>query len=116
MGNQVTFQDIIAASIRNRDEHRKEYNDSEWSDYQRLGPPIYMKGDIVEFIVGGIGVIEDVSWHPETGNPPACSAQPIGKHNFHYRAKCAWHYEGDIKRIVRLSAIRSLSGPLFRML
>ena len=105
---KTAMEKLIAASIRLRDAHRKEYNDTEWLNWQRFGPPIYMKGDIVQFKVGGIGIIEEVSWRPETGNPPSYSAGPIDGRSFHFRNVCAWHYEGDIESIVKLSAIRSL--------
>lgn len=86
-------------------EHRKEFSDLAWAAHQKKGPPNFYVGDIVEFHVGGFGVINEVSqphdgWPSsyKTGDVPTLPGQP----------KRAWHYEGDFKRLVGESPIRRL--------
>jgi hypothetical protein len=81
------------------DEHRRGINDMEWASMQSMEDPIYSYGDIVEFKVGGFGRINTISsggsW------PPSYSVMKVPDKPFHSDSKCAWHYEGDILRLVK---------------
>ena len=79
------------------DAHRRQYPGSEWAAHQQMGKPIYKKGDIVEFMVGGYGKITTVS-KAHDGWPCSYSAKKVKGLAFHANNICAWHYEGDIKR------------------
>jgi len=90
------------------DAHRRGISDVEWANCQPDTPPKYIEGDVVEFMVGGYGIIDEVSF-PENGNPSQYSIRPIAEKKFHPKGIYAWHYEGDIKRLVEGSAIRRLT-------
>ncbi len=87
-----------------KDEHRKEFNDMQWADQQPTGAPNFNIGDIVEFKVGGYGIITKIS-EPHGGWPSSYATE---------KAKTlppppyyAWHYEGDftLKQAVTIPEI-----------
>lgn len=82
---------------RSRPEHRKEMNDMEWAASQAQGPPLYKKGDFVEFMEGGFAMITEVS-KARGGWPVSYSTRAVRGMKEHPKTKCAWFYEGDIKR------------------
>ena len=77
-----------------RDHHRKEFTDIEWAEQQITGEPNCRIGDIIQFKVGGFGVIDDVNIS-NSGWPPSYSTSRIEGKNFHARGISSWHYEGD---------------------
>lgn len=81
------------------DEHRRGINDVAWARMQPDGPPNYRIGDVVEFMVGGFGVIDKVN-EPLNGWPSSYSTDSYESLPPHATHKCAWHYEGDFKRLV----------------
>jgi len=87
------------------DEHRRGISDVAWENKQPDTPPKYMEGDIIEFIVGGIGIINKVSIS-NIGRPASYSTNPIKDKPFHAKGKGAWHYELDIKRLIVESSLR----------
>jgi hypothetical protein len=89
------------------DKHRLGISDIKWASMQNKGPAKYMRGDIVKFKAGGIGIIHEVT-QPQDGWPASYSARKVPGHPFHAKGKAAWHYEGDIERLVNPSAIRSM--------
>ncbi len=96
-----------------REKHRKKYNDMEWAAQQPKGPPKFKIGDVVEFHVGGFGVIDEVSApdpedDEEDGWPAEYSTAPIKGMPSRKDGKVAWHYEGDFKRRVAKSPLHSL--------
>jgi len=97
---------IIHWDSKNVDAHRRGINDITWATMQPKGPPKYVLGDIVEFKVGGYGIITKVS-KPHNGWPSEYSADEVPGLRFHAKGINAWHYEGDIKRLYRKSAIRA---------
>jgi len=99
---------LIDWNSRFIDEHRRGLSDMEWADAQRQGEPKYMFGDVVEFMVGGFGVIKEVSYNKNSGSPPSYSTENIKGFDSHKTAKIAWHYERDFKRLVSKSNLRSL--------
>ena len=82
----------------NREDHRKQYSDMAWAAHQDKGNPRYNVGDVVEFCVGGFGVIDVVS-NPKGGWPSRYSTKNVDGMNPHKTRKSAWHYEGDFKRL-----------------
>jgi hypothetical protein len=93
--------------VSHRDKHRKKFSDVEWAEKQPKGKPNYHVGDVVEFKVGGFGIIDEVS-KPHAGWPSSYSTAEIEGMRPHKDRMCAWHYEGDFKRLVRGSALRRL--------
>ncbi len=91
-----------------RDKHRREFNDWEWAAAQPKGPAKYMIGDVIEFEAGGVGVVGK-SEEEANGWPVKYSVAKIPNHPFHPRNIMAWHYEGDIKRLLSPSGLRSFS-------
>ena len=83
----------------NIDEHRKGISDLDWAGMQRTGQPKYKLGNKIEFMVGGFGVIVDVSIS-NTGWPVQYSTRQIKNMKYHPKNKLSWHYEGDIRRKV----------------
>lgn len=69
----------------------------------------YYIGDVVEFTVGGVGVIDSV-FKAHNGLPESYSTKEVEGLPYRKDTKCAWHYEGDFKALVGESAIRSLVG------
>jgi len=108
MNNEANaFRDLI---LRSKEKHRLGTYDIEWAKIQRKGKPLYVQGDIVEFEAGGMGIIGDIN--PAQGDwPTSYSCGEIKGCHFHPEGKTAWHYEGDIKRIVINSSIRMLGIP-----
>lgn len=102
--SEFTFDDLIKASISNRDDHRKQFNDGEWQNQQPRGLPKYKIGDVIEFHAGGFGVIREV----RKGHVPAYSTEEIEGKPFHPRSKVAWHYEGDFKNWIAKSPLHTL--------
>lgn len=94
-------------SPESREEHRREYTDLEWAAAQPTGDPKYKIGDVVEFHVGGFGVIREVS-PPRGGWPASYATACIEGMPGHKSRKCAWHYEGDFKEWVAKSPLHSL--------
>ncbi len=77
-----------------RDYHRREFTDLEWAAEQKNDFPNYRIGDIVEFHVGGFGVIDEVNIS-NSGWPPSYSTSRIEGKDYHAGGISAWHYEGD---------------------
>jgi hypothetical protein len=90
-----------------RETHRREYNDIQWAQMQPTGEPKYKIGDVVEFHVGGYGVIHEVS-QPRGGWPSSYATSNVEGYPPHATRKCAWHYEGDFKTWVAKSPLHSL--------
>lgn len=70
----------------------------EWAEQQSQGPPHFRIGDVVEFKVGGFGVIDGVT-KPHDGWPSSYSTQDVEGMPAHSKTKMAWHYEGDFKKL-----------------
>lgn len=96
-------------SPASREKHRNKYNDIEWATRQPKGAPKYRVGDVVEFHVGGFGVIDKVS-EPQSGWPASYATEKIAGMADRKDAKRAWHYEGDFKRWVAKSPLHSLQN------
>jgi hypothetical protein len=96
-------------SPASREKHRNKYNDMEWAGRQPKGAPKYRVGDVVEFHVGGFGVIDKVS-EPQGGWPSSYATDDIAGMAPHKTRKSAWHYEGDFKRWVAKSPLHSLQN------
>lgn len=94
-------------SPESRDDHRKEFNDIEWDNQQPLGDPNYKIGDVVEFHVGGFGVISKVNvgdggWANKYATDKVEGFDPPPYH--------AWHLEGDFKELTAKSPLHYLEG------
>ncbi len=89
-----------------RDEHRKEFNDMQWAYQQPTGAPSFNLGDIVEFKVGGYGMICEIR-HPHGGWPSEYATAKIK--TLPPPPYYAWHYEGDftLKQAVTIPEINS---------
>ena len=96
-------------SQESREKHRSKYNDMQWAGQQPEGQPNYYIGDMVEFHAGGFGVISEVS-NPHDGWPSSYSTRDIDGFPPHSTRKLAWHYEGDFKRLVVGSPLRSMQN------
>lgn len=103
MSKQLSAFARLAAPLP-ENKHRGRMNDLQWAMSQPLGPARFAVGDVVEFKVGGFGIISGVS-AAHDGWPCSYAATRIAGVPFHARGVGAWHYEGDIKRIVARSAI-----------
>lgn len=103
--------DIIAwmKSPESREKHRAEFTDMQWAGQQPEGPPNYHIGDVVEFYAGGFGVISEVS-NPHDGWPSSYATRDIEGFQPHASRKLAWHYEGDFKKLVGGSPLRSMQN------
>lgn len=103
----LTYSEVIGClnSPEYRGKHRAKYTDLQWAEKQPKGPPKYRIGDVVEFHVGGFGVIDEVQ-KPQSGWPSEYSTSDIDGLHPHKDGVCAWHYEGDFKRHVINPAIR----------
>jgi hypothetical protein len=66
----------------------------------------YFIGDIVEFKVGGYGIIDEVQRHG-SGWPAKYSTERVEGKPYHPTTKGAWHYEGDFKRLAGESTLRN---------
>jgi len=86
------------------DAHRRGISDCEWDSMQPKGEPSYLLGDVIEFQVGGFGIITKV--HKGWCNEYA--TEPIKGRPGHPTTKHAWHNEGDFKRLYRHSPLRSI--------
>jgi len=95
------------AFIDARDEHRKQFNDGEWSSRQPRGLPKYKIGDVIEFHAGGFGVIREVSIG-NNGHANSYATNSIEGKPAHGRNKSAWHYEGDFKNWIAKSPLHTL--------
>jgi len=80
------------------DAHRRGISDIDWAKAQPKGPPKYAEGDVVEFHVGGFGVISEVS-EPHNGWPSSYATHDVEGFPPHTNHISAWHYEGDFKRL-----------------
>lgn len=96
-----------AKSPESREDHRNQYSDIEWAQKQPEGPPNYKIGDVVEFYVGGVGVIDEVS-EPHGGWPSSYSTTKVEGYPDREDNKRAWHYEGDFKRTIAKSPLHFL--------
>ena len=105
----MNVEEFQRAGFNMRDNHRKQYTDIEWALAQPTGPAKYMIGDVVEFRVGGFGIIDEVC-HPHNGWPASYSVARAEGKPFHAKGITAWHYEGDFKELVGKSALRGLAG------
>lgn len=94
-------------SPASREKHRSKYNDIEWAGRQPKGAPKCRVGDVVEFHVGGFGVIDKVS-EPQGGWPSSYATYDIAGMAPHKTRKSAWHYEGDFCRWAAKSPLHSL--------
>ena len=88
------------------EEHRRGISDMAWADMQPKEQSFYI-GDVVEFRVGGFGVINKVSGG-KGGWPPSYSTEPVDGLRDRSDTKRAWHYEGDFKQLVAPSGVRSV--------
>ena len=91
----------------NTEEHRKGITDLDWALAQPKKQGYYV-GDVIEFHVGGIGLINAVSQNG--GWPPSYATEPVK--GFPYRpndAKLAWHREGDFKALISPSGVRDFT-------
>jgi hypothetical protein len=79
------------------DAHRRGITDLNWSALQPRGNPRFTIGDVVEFKVGGFGVIAEVVIE-QNGWPNQYSTRSVNGLPGHATTKRAWHYELDIKR------------------
>jgi hypothetical protein len=86
------------------DEHRRGISDMEWARKQPQEIN-YFIGDIIEFEVGGVGIIDEVQ-KPRNGWPASYSTEEIEGRPFHAKSKTAWHYEGDFKKLIGKSPLR----------
>lgn len=91
------------------DEHRRGKSDIDWARENVKPTQMYFVGDVVEFVVGGFGLIDRVS-RASGGWPFSYATEDIEGHPPHARRKSAWHYDGDIKRLVAPSGVRLLAG------
>lgn len=89
------------------DGHRRGISDMAWARKQPQATN-YFVGDIVEFKVGGFGIIDEVQRHGG-GWPASYSTEKIKGKPFHATSKVAWHYEGDFKKLVGDSPLRHLN-------
>ena len=81
--------------FRSEEAHRYGTTDMEWANAQQKGKPKYVVGDVVEFELGGVGVIITVNYRKDSGWPPSYSIKNMKGKPYHPRNKQAWHYEGD---------------------
>ena len=89
------------------DAHRRGICNMDWATQQPREQG-YFVGDFVEFMVGGFGLITEVS---HSGSwPPTYSAEKVLGYPFHAGSKCAWHHHGDIKELVSPSPTRSIKA------
>lgn len=102
-------------SPESREDHRRDYNDCEWHDAQRVGKPLYKCGDVIEFQVGGFGIISDVNkGNSPTVYPsieygtPSYAVDSIEGMEYHASNIHAWHYEGDLKKCIARSPLHEL--------
>lgn len=97
----------IFPSSESREPHRRDLNDVEWASAQPSGDPNYEIGDVIEFKVGGIGVISEVR-KPQNGWPSQYATKEV--HGIDYRedGKYAWHYEGDFAARIGISPVHDL--------
>jgi len=93
------FSENLKQYWESADKHRRGISDMAWAEQQPKGPPKYRLGDVVKFKVGGVGIITDVS-KPHNGWPSSYAVKPIKGRKFHPKNKSAWHYEGDISKLV----------------
>lgn len=103
----MSLESGIEAYFKSLGEHRKGMSDMQWANAQSQEPPNFMVGDIVEFMVGGFGIIVTVT-KPHDGWPSSYAADPVPGLDYHSKGKYAWHYEGDFKRLAYPSAIRAV--------
>ncbi len=83
----TAFDQALKNYWDNADAHRRGKTDMEWVSEQRQGPPRFMMGDIVEFKVGGFGIIKDVS-KPHDGWPASYSTDEVPGKKFHAHQMC----------------------------
>jgi len=88
------------------EEHRRGISDVAWAQMQPHEQNFFI-GDVVEFKVGGFGVIDGVGGG-ENGWPPSYSTKEIEGFQDRNDSKRAWHYEGDFKELISPSGLRSL--------
>lgn len=98
--------DYLADPWKYAEEHRRGISDIQWARMQPMEQNYYV-GDVVEFKVGGIGVITEAQ-DAENGWPPSYATEEVKGHPYRKDGKVAWHYEGDFSRLVAESGIRKL--------
>ena len=106
-------------SPESREDHRRDYNDREWKLAQREGKPLYKLGDVIEFQVGGFGVISNVNrGNSPTVDPtiefgvPSYAVNRVEGMEYHAGGIVAWHYEGDIKTCIARSPLHDMEKEL----
>lgn len=85
------------------EKHRIGIPDHEWENAQPLEQN-YFIGDVVEFHVGGCGLIDEVL-KSDHGGCPKYSTREVPGHD-HHPTRTAWHYEGDFKTLLSPSGVR----------
>lgn len=103
---QKRIEDWIKDPWKYAEEHRRGISSLAWAGMQPKEQSYYI-GDVVEFKVGGFGVINKVS-KAKGGWPPSYSTEPVDGLPDRYDTKRAWHYEGDFKKLVAPSGLRSV--------
>ena len=99
------IHDWLADPWKYAEDHRKGISDIGWARMQPKEQSFYI-GDVVEFKVGGFGVIDGVS-EAQGGWPPSYSTEKVKGLQDRKDTKRAWHYEGDFLRLVAPSGIRA---------
>jgi hypothetical protein len=101
------MQDYFKDPWKYAEEHRRGISDVAWAGMQPKQRNYHI-GDVVEFKVGGFGVIDG---HSDRSNGWAPSYSTCEVEGMKYRddGKAAWHYEGDFKRLVSPSGVRSVT-------
>jgi hypothetical protein len=104
---QEDMNELQKWDYNSREDHRKSYSDIRWCAMQPKGDPKYKIGDVVEFHVGGFGIINGVS-KPSNGWPSSYSTEKIDELPDHASTKRAWHYEGDFKNWIAKSPLHGM--------
>ena len=99
--------DLFQLFRDSREDHRKQFNDSEWQNQQPRGLPKYKIGDVIEFHAGGFGVIREVNTG-QNGHVSSYATDSIEGKESHPKSKEAWHYEGDFKNWIAKSPLHTL--------
>lgn len=103
---QKQIGDWIKDPWKHAEEHRRGISALAWAGMQPKEQSYYI-GDVVEFKVGGFGVINEVR-KANGGWPPSYSTEPVDGLHDRDDSKRAWHYEGDFKHLVAPSGVRSV--------
>jgi hypothetical protein len=103
----MAFENWAKDPWKYAEKHRRGISDMDWAAQQPKSQN-YFIGDIVEFFVGGFGIIDEVS-KAHGGWPPKYSTQKVEGYPYRSDGKVAWHYEGDVKALVQPSTLRNLA-------